>query len=162
GAVELIVALHRIFKSPVDRLVFDVGHQAYAHKILTGRGTRMGTLRTEEGIAPFLDPRESEHDAFGAGHACTALSAAIGIFEGKAQQGQPGRVIAILGDGSLTGGLTFEALNNVARSRLPMVIVLNDNEMSITANVGAVPAMLKTASSRLFFEALGLSYLGPI
>lgn len=163
GAVELIVALHRIFKSPVDRLVFDVGHQAYAHKILTGRRDRMMTLRAEGGIAPFLDVAESEHDAFGAGHACTALSAAIGIFEGKAKQGQAGRVIAILGDGSLTGGLTFEALNNVGRSRLPLVIVLNDNEMSITANVGAVPAMLKASgSARAFFEALGLTYLGPV
>lgn len=161
GAVELVVALHRVFHSPVDRLVFDVGHQAYAHKLLTGRAARMATLRQAGGLAPFLDPRESEHDALQAGHACTAVSAALGILEGKAQQGQPGQVVAVLGDGALTGGLSFEGLNNVGYGRRPLKIVLNDNGMSISKNVGAVERLLRT-DARRFFEAMGLVYLGPV
>ncbi len=161
GTVELIVALHRAFKSPVDRLVFDVGHQAYAHKILTGRRAAMATLRQEAGTAPFLDPAESEHDAFGAGHACTALSVALGILEGKRRQQQPGDVVAIVGDGALTGGLTFEALNHAGASSWPIKLVLNDNGMSISKNVGAVEQMLRQGP-RAFFEAMGFSYLGPV
>ncbi len=161
GAVELIVALHRVFKSPVDRLVFDVGHQAYAHKLLTGRRAAMSTLRQEGGIAPFLDPSESEHDGFPAGHACTALSAALGILEGKRRQQQPGEVVAIVGDGALTGGLTFEALNHAGASSWPIKLVLNDNGMSISKNVGAVERMLRQGP-RSFFEAMGFSYSGPI
>ncbi len=161
GAVELIVALHRVFKSPVDRLVFDVGHQAYAHKLLTGRREAMRTLRQEGGVSPFLDPTESEHDAFGAGHACTALSAALGILEGKRAQQQPGDVVAIVGDGALTGGLTFEALNHAGASNWPIKLVLNDNGMSISKNVGAVEHMLR-AGPRPFFESMGFSYLGPV
>ena len=161
GAVELIVALHRVFKSPVDRLVFDVGHQAYAHKLLTGRREAMRTLRQEGGVAPFLDPGESEHDAFGAGHACTALSAALGILEAKRGLQQPGDVVAIVGDGALTGGLTFEALNHAGASNWPIKLVLNDNGMSISKNVGAVEHMLR-AGPRPFFEAMGFSYLGPV
>ncbi|HZA51513.1 MAG TPA: 1-deoxy-D-xylulose-5-phosphate synthase, partial [Myxococcaceae bacterium] len=162
GAVELIVALHRVFKSPRDRIVFDVGHQAYAHKILTGRRERMDTLRQEGGVAPFLDPEESPHDAFGAGHACTAVSIALGMLEAKAGLGEDGHVVAVIGDGSLTGGLTFEALDNAASARAPLVIVLNDNQMSISRNVGAVSRLLGGPEARGFFEALGLSYLGPI
>ncbi|MEW5743767.1 MAG: 1-deoxy-D-xylulose-5-phosphate synthase, partial [Myxococcota bacterium] len=162
GAVELIVALHRVFKSPVDRLVFDVGHQAYAHKLLTGRRARMGTLRQAGGLAPFLDPRESEHDAFGAGHACTAVSVALGILGAKRAQGQPGDVVAVVGDGALTGGLTFEGLNNVGHGPAPLKVVLNDNGMSISPNVGAVDRLLRDGSARGFFEALGFVYLGPI
>ncbi len=161
GAVELIVALHRVFKSPVDRLVFDVGHQAYAHKLLTGRRAAMETLRQEGGVAPFLDPIESEHDAFGAGHACTAVSVALGILEAKQQQGQPGDVVAVVGDGALTGGLTFEGLNNAGVGPRPLKVVLNDNGMSISRNVGAVEQMLR-ADARAFFEALGFVYLGPV
>ncbi len=161
GTVELVVALHRAFKSPVDRLVFDVGHQAYAHKILTGRRAAMSTLRQEAGTAPFLDPTESEHDAFGAGHACTALSVALGILEGKRRQHQPGDVVAIVGDGALTGGLTFEALNHAGASSWPIKLVLNDNGMSISKNVGAVEQMLRQGP-RAFFEVMGFSYLGPV
>ncbi len=161
GAVELVVALHRVFKSPVDRLVFDVGHQAYAHKLLTGRRERMGTLRQAGGITPFLDPEESEHDAFAAGHACTAVSAALGILEGKRALKQPGDVVAVLGDGALTGGLAFEALNHAGASRWPLKVVLNDNGMSISKNVGAVEQMLRQGP-RGFFEAMGFSYLGPV
>ncbi len=161
GAVELVVALHRVFRSPVDRLVFDVGHQAYAHKLLTGRRTRMSTLRQAHGLAPFLDPSESEHDALLAGHACTAISAALGILEGKVQQGQVGQVVAVVGDGALTGGLSFEGLNNTGYGARPLKIVVNDNGMSISKNVGAVERLLRT-DARRFFEALGLVYLGPV
>ncbi len=161
GAVELIVALHRVFKSPVDRLVFDVGHQAYAHKLLTGRAPRMRTLRQAEGVAPFLDPLESEHDAFGAGHACTAISVGLGILAAKKHAHEPGQVVAVVGDGALTGGLSFEGLNNAGFSSLPLKIVLNDNGMSISHNVGAVPRML-TEHSRAFFESLGFTWLGTV
>jgi 1-deoxy-D-xylulose-5-phosphate synthase len=161
GAVELIVALHRVFKSPVDSLVFDVGHQAYAHKILTGRLGRMATLRQEGGIAPFLDARESPHDAFGAGHACTAVSAALGLLQAKAMGQKAGKVVAVIGDGSLTGGMTFEGLNNAGASSLPLVVVCNDNQMSISRNVGAVASLLSSPSARAFFESLGFTYLGP-
>jgi 1-deoxy-D-xylulose-5-phosphate synthase len=161
GAVELIVALHRVFKSPVDRLVFDVGHQAYAHKLMTGRAARMGTLRQAGGVAPFLDPAESEHDAFGAGHACTAVSAALGLLEAKHRQGQPGEVVAIVGDGALTGGLTFEGLNNAGYGARPLKVVVNDNGMSISKNVGALERLLRT-DARRFFESMGFVYLGPV
>ncbi len=163
GAVELVVALHRVFHSPKDALVFDVGHQAYAHKLLTGRRQRMHTLRQEGGIAPFLEPRESVHDAFGAGHACTAVSVALGMAEAMAAEGvTQTRAVAVVGDGGLTGGLTFEGLNNAGASRQPLVVVLNDNGMSISSNVGAVARMLQSSAARSFFEALGFSYLGPL
>ncbi|MDY7229447.1 1-deoxy-D-xylulose-5-phosphate synthase [Hyalangium rubrum] len=162
GVVELVVALHRVFHSPQDALVFDVGHQAYAHKLLTGRRERMGTLRQAEGVAPFLDPRESPHDAFAAGHACTAVSAALGMLEGWSVLGRKGHAVAIVGDGALTGGLTFEGLNNAGGAHLPLVVVLNDNQMSISANVGAIPALLRTREARAFFEGLGFTYLGPV
>ncbi|MBN8228253.1 1-deoxy-D-xylulose-5-phosphate synthase [Corallococcus macrosporus] len=162
GAVELVVALHRVFHTPQDALLFDVGHQAYAHKLLTGRRERMHTLRQAGGIAPFLDPRESHHDALAAGHACTAISAALGLLSGRRQLGHPGHVIAVVGDGALTGGLSFEGLNNAGGSPLPLVVVLNDNQMSISANVGAIPALLRTRNARAFFESLGFTYLGPV
>ena len=162
GAVELVVALHRVFHSPQDAILFDVGHQAYAHKLLTGRRDRMGTLRQVGGIAPFLDPRESPHDALAAGHACTAVSAGLGMLEGWRLQGRKGHVVAVVGDGALTGGLTFEGLNNAGGSPLPLVVVLNDNQMSISANVGAIPALLRTREARAFFEGLGFTYLGPV
>ncbi|WP_257462453.1 1-deoxy-D-xylulose-5-phosphate synthase [Archangium lipolyticum] len=162
GAVELIVALHRVFHSSQDALVFDVGHQAYAHKLLTGRRERIGTLRQAGGIAPFLDPRESPHDAVAAGHASTAVSAGLGILEGRRLRGLPGHVVAVVGDGALTGGLTFEGLNNTGGTHLPLVVVLNDNQMSISANVGAIPALLRTREARAFFEGLGFTYLGPV
>ncbi|MCA2979630.1 MAG: 1-deoxy-D-xylulose-5-phosphate synthase [Myxococcaceae bacterium] len=161
GTVELIVALHRVYRTPVDRLVFDVGHQAYAHKLLTGRAARMGTLRQEGGLAPFLDPIESPHDAFGAGHACTAVSVAVGMLEGLHRTGAPGQVVVIVGDGALTGGLTFEGLNHAAVASRGLVVVLNDNGMSISTNVGAVRAMLEH-DARRFFEALGFVYVGAL
>jgi 1-deoxy-D-xylulose-5-phosphate synthase len=162
GAVELVVALHRVFHSPQDAILFDVGHQAYAHKLLSERRERMGTLRQAGGIAPFLDPRESPHDALLAGHACTAVSAGLGMLEGRRVLGQKGHVVAVVGDGALTGGLTFEGLNNAGGMTLPLVVVLNDNQMSISANVGAIPALLRTRQARDFFEGLGFTYIGPV
>jgi 1-deoxy-D-xylulose-5-phosphate synthase len=162
GAVELVVALHRVFHSPKDALVFDVGHQAYAHKLLTGRRARMHTLRQEGGVAPFLDAAESVHDAFGAGHACTAVSVALGMAEAMAGRDGLSRAVAVVGDGGLTGGLTYEGLNNAGASPHPLVVVLNDNGMSISSNVGAVARLLQTGAARNFFEALGFSYLGPL
>jgi 1-deoxy-D-xylulose-5-phosphate synthase len=162
GAVELVVALHRVFHSPEDALVFDVGHQAYAHKLLTGRRSRMHTLRQEGGVAPFLDPAESLHDAFGAGHACTAVSVALGMARAMAETGSLRRAVAVVGDGGLTGGLTFEGLNNAGASSLPLVVVLNDNGMSISSNVGAVARLLQSGAARDFFESLGFTYLGPL
>lgn len=161
GAVELIVALHRVFRTPVDRLVFDVGHQAYAHKLLTGRREQMGTLRQAGGLAPFLDPSESEHDAFGAGHASTAISVGVGLVEGLRLRQAPGQVVAIVGDGALTGGESFEGLNHAAVSGGRLIIVINDNGMSISANVGAVAGMLRR-DARRFFESLGFTYAGPV
>lgn len=161
GAVELIVGLHRVFRTPVDRLVFDVGHQAYAHKLLTGRRERFGTLRQRGGISPFLDPHESEHDAFAAGHACTALSVSLGLLTALRAQGAPGDVVAIVGDGALTGGLTFEALNNAGTSSLPVKLVINDNGMSISRNVGAVEHLLRE-NPRAFFESLNFVYRGVV
>src|SRR6516165_9362706 len=107
GAVELVVALHYVYSSPLDRLVFDVGHQAYAHKLLTGRRDRFRTIRTEGGLAGFPERHESPHDAFGVGHASTAVSAALGLVEGLRLTGEPGKVVAIVGDGAMTGGVAF-------------------------------------------------------
>lgn len=160
GTIELIVALHRVFHSPVDRLVFDVGHQAYAHKLLTGRREQFSTLRQAGGVAPFLDPAESAHDAFGAGHACTAISVAVGLVEGLRVTNAPGHVVAIVGDGALTGGLSFEGLNHASVASRGLTIVLNDNGMSISQNVGAVARLLKR-DARHFFESLGFVYVGP-
>jgi len=138
GAVEINVALHYVFESPRDRLVWDVGHQAYAHKLLTGRRDRFRTIRTEGGLAGFPERHESEHDAFGVGHASTAVSAGLGMVEGKRHLGAPGRVVAVVGDGALTGGVAFEGLNQAGYLGRNFLVVLNDNEMSISPNVGAL------------------------
>jgi 1-deoxy-D-xylulose-5-phosphate synthase len=138
GAVELVVALHYVYDSPADRLVFDVGHQAYAHKLLTGRRDRFHTIRTEGGLAGFPERHESEHDAFGVGHASTAVSAALGMVEGRRIGGTGGKVVALVGDGALTGGIAFEGLNQAGYLERDLLVVLNDNEMSISPNVGAL------------------------
>jgi 1-deoxy-D-xylulose-5-phosphate synthase len=139
GAVELAIALHWVFSSPRDKIVWDVGHQAYAHKLLTGRRDRFHTLRQEQGISGFLSRDESEHDAFGAGHASTSISAALGMAVAFSQGPDPERrVVAVIGDGALTGGMAFEALNNAGALELPFLVILNDNEMSIAPNVGAL------------------------
>jgi 1-deoxy-D-xylulose-5-phosphate synthase len=144
GTVELTVALHAVFDSPRDLLVWDVGHQAYAHKLLTGRRERFETIRQEGGISGFLSRDECEHDAFGAGHASTAISAALGMAVARQYRppDQRGRVVAIIGDGALTGGMAFEGLNNAGSLSIPLIVVLNDNEMSIAPNVGAISKYL--------------------
>ena len=141
GAVELTVALHRIFETPRDAFVFDVGHQCYTHKLLTGRYKRFGTLRQLDGLSGFPNPNESVHDAFIAGHGNTALSVAIGIAWAKKLKGEPGHVVAIIGDGAFTGGMVYEGMNNIGRLDNLMVI-LNDNKMSISHNVGALAGYL--------------------
>ena len=138
GVVELTIALHRVFNSPVDKILFDVGHQAYVHKILTGRAAEFDGLRQKNGISGFPKRSESPHDAFGTGHASTAVSAALGILRAERMLGGCGSVVAVLGDGALTGGLCFEGLNDAGQSKQPLIVVLNDNDMSISHNVGAV------------------------
>lgn len=142
GSVELALALHYVFDSPRDQIVWDVGHQGYPHKIITGRRDRFETIRKEGGLSGFLQREESEHDAFGAGHASTSISAALGMAVGKSLKGEPGRAIAVIGDGALTGGMAYEALNNAGSLHLPFIVVLNDNEMSIAPNVGAMSKYL--------------------
>ena len=141
GTVELTVALHRVFNTPIDAFVFDVGHQCYTHKILTGRADRFDTLRQENGLSGFPNRNESKHDAFIAGHGNTALSAAIGIARAKKLKGEPGTVIAVIGDGAFTGGMVYEGMNNIDTLD-NLVVILNDNKMSISKNVGSVARYL--------------------
>ena len=139
GVVELTIALHYAFRTPRDQLVWDVGHQGYPHKVLTGRNARMETLRQEDGISGFLKRTESEYDTFGAGHAGTAISAALGMAAARDINGEEDlKVVAILGDGALSCGLSYEGLNNAGHSDRDFVVILNDNEMSIAPNVGAM------------------------
>src|SRR2546421_8045846 len=138
GVVELTVALHYVFDTPKDKLIWDVGHQAYPHKILTGRKERLHTIRKKNGLAPFLRMDESEYDVFGAGHASTSISAALGIATARDFQGEDYKVVAIIGDGSMTGGMAYEALNNCGLLKKNIIVVLNDNQMSIAPNVWSV------------------------
>ena len=138
GAVELTIALHYIFNTPRDRLVWDIGHQAYPHKILTGRRDAMGGLRQPGGLSGFLSREESEYDTFGAGHSSTSISAALGMAMAAAQTGSDRRTVAIIGDGAMTAGMAYEALNNAGDSDGDLLVVLNDNEMSISPNRGAL------------------------
>jgi 1-deoxy-D-xylulose-5-phosphate synthase len=142
GVVELTVALHAVLDTPEDQLVWDVGHQGYPHKVLTGRNQAMETLRQENGISGFLRRDESEYDAFGAGHAATAISAAFGMAVGRDLKGESFNVVAVLGDGALTCGLAYEGLNNAGASDRDIIVILNDNEMSIAPNVGAMSKYL--------------------
>ena len=141
GAVELTVALHRVLNSPQDKIVFDVGHQCYTHKLLTGRKAGFARLRQRDGISGFPNPRESSHDAFVAGHGNTALSLAIGMAWAKKLKNEPGWVVAIIGDGAFTGGMIYEGMNNIA-SLNNLMVILNDNGMSISKNVGAMARYL--------------------
>jgi 1-deoxy-D-xylulose-5-phosphate synthase len=138
GAVELTVALHYVLDTPDDKLVWDVGHQAYAHKALTGRRDSLPTLRQYGGISGFPRPSESPYDAYAVGHASTAISAALGMALSREHNGEKHRVCAVVGDGSLTGGMAFEALNHAGRCKMPLLVVLNDNRMSISKSVGAL------------------------
>jgi len=142
GAVELTVALHRVFDSPNDSIIFDVGHQSYTHKLLTGRFDKFSTLRCKGGISGFMKPVESEHDPFITGHSSNSISAAYGIYKAKRLSGENGSSIAVIGDGALTGGMAYEALNNVGAGKNNFIVVLNDNKMSISRNVGALSRSL--------------------
>src|SRR2546421_8514963 len=143
GATELTVALHRVFDSPRDKLVWDTGHQGYVHKLLTGRRDRFGTLRQFGGISGFLARSESEHDQFGAGHAGTSISAAQGMAVARDLKGDDNHVVAIIGDGALTAGMAFEAKNSNGHMRTRGIVVLNDNGMSIAPHLGARSPMLE-------------------
>lgn len=138
GAIELAIALHTVFDSPKDKLIWDVGHQAYAHKLLTGRRDVFSTLRQSGGISGFTKREESEHDPFGAGHASTSISAALGLAKARDLRGGSEHVIAIIGDGAMTGGLALEGLNNAEQIKSDVIVILNDNKMSISENVGAM------------------------
>lgn len=137
GTVELTVAIHRVFHSPADKIVWDVGHQSYTHKLLTGRYDQFSTLRKEGGISGFCRPEESEHDAFISGHSSTAISAAFGLAEAMRLDGDNHHAVAVIGDGAFTGGLAYEGLNNAGKSKDNIIVILNHNDMSISKNVGA-------------------------
>jgi 1-deoxy-D-xylulose-5-phosphate synthase len=164
GTVELAIALHFVFESPKDSLVWDVGHQAYAHKLITGRANRFSTLRKKMGISGFLSRDESEHDVFGAGHSSTSVSAALAMAWANGHiKGEAPWSIAVIGDGAITAGLSFEALNNVRAKPIgPFVVVLNDNQMSISPNVGAVTSILSGENAKEFFSLFGFDYMGPV
>ena len=165
------MALHHVFDTPTDRIVWDVGHQAYPHKILTGRRDRMGTLRSKGGLSGFTKRSESEYDPFGAAHAATSISAALGMSVARDLSGGANNVVAVIGDGSMTAGMAYEALNNAGARKNRLVVVLNDNQMSISPPVGALanhlsglgaPARPNGNAGSNMFENLGFRYLGPI
>ena len=142
GVVELTIALHRVFSSPEDAIIFDVSHQCYAHKLLTGRYNQFSTLRQKNGISGFTNTQESPHDFFINGHSSTSISSALGLLTSWNLQKKEGKVIAVLGDGALTGGMAFEGLSNAGQMRKNLIVILNDNQMSIDQNTGAVSRYL--------------------
>ena len=147
GVVELTITLHYVFNSPIDRLVWDVSHQAYTHKLLTGRREQFYTLRQLDGLSGFTKREESEHDAFDAGHGGTSISAALGIARARELSGKPGRAVAIIGDGSLSSGMALEAMNDAGRANTNLLVILNDNAMAISPNVGAMAQYLRRIRS---------------
>ena len=154
GTVELTIALHYVFNTPHDRLVWDVGHQAYPHKVLTGRREQLHTIKQHAGLAPFPNRAESEYDTFGVGHSSTSISAALGMALAATAQGQQRRVVAVIGDGALSAGMAFEALNHAGSLPVDLLVVLNDNDMSISENVGAMSKYLARVLSGRFYAHL--------
>src|SRR5690349_17524645 len=154
GVVELTLALHYVLDTPRDQLVWDVGHQGYPHKLLSGRASRDESLRTEGGLSGFLKRTESEFDAFGAGHAATSTSAALGIAAARDLRGERFKVAAVIGDGSLSSGLAYEGLNNAGHSDRDIIVVLNDNEMSIAPNVGAMHKYLSSVQRNPLYNRI--------
>ncbi len=152
GVVELTIALHYVFDTPTDRLVWDVGHQGYPHKILTGRNDRFPTIRQKGGLSGFLKREESEYDTFGAGHAATSISAAFGMATARDLKGEDYKVVAIIGDGSFTSGIAYEAMNNAGHTERDLIVILNDNEMSIAPNVGAMNKYLTRLRSNPLYN----------
>jgi len=159
GTVELCVGLHWVFDTPRDRIVWDVGHQAYGHKVLTGRREGLRAIKKAHGPRGFLRRAESPYDVFGAGHAGTSVSAALGLAEGVRRMGRDERVVAVIGDGAATAGMSFEGLNHAGFLGTDLKVVFNDNGMSIANNVGGLS---QAASPRGYFETLGLRMLGPV
>lgn len=147
GMVEVTIAMHYVFSSPKDQFVFDVGHQAYTHKLLTGRYDSFSTLRKKDGISGFTRPEESQHDIFVSGHSSTSISSSLGLAEAKRLKNQDGYVISVIGDGSFTGGMVYEALNNAGKTSSKLIVILNDNKMSISENVGALASYLAVIRS---------------
>ncbi|MDP3877824.1 MAG: 1-deoxy-D-xylulose-5-phosphate synthase [Methylobacter sp.] len=154
GTVELTIALHYVFDTPSDQLVWDVGHQAYPHKILTGRKDRMTTIRTRDGVSAFPNRAESEYDAFGVGHSSTSISAALGMAIASELKGEDKKMVAIIGDGSITGGMAFEAMNHAGALDANLLVILNDNDMSISPPVGAMNNYLTKILSSKFYSSM--------
>lgn len=154
GTVELTIALHHVFNTPEDRLVWDVGHQAYPHKILTGRRDQMGTIRKKDGLAPFLRRSESPYDAFGAGHSSTSISAALGMAVAAEREGSDRKIVAIIGDGGMTAGLAYEALDHGGDLKADLLVILNHNDMSISPNVAALSNYLARVLSGKFYRTM--------
>lgn len=151
GVVELTIAIHSIFNTPKDKVIWDVGHQSYVHKIITGRRDRFSTLRQFEGIAGFPKSSESEYDNFNTGHSSTSISVALGMAKARDLKGDSENIIAVIGDGALTGGMALEALNHAGASKTNLIVILNDNEMSISKNVGGISLFLSNARTRKFY-----------
>src|SRR5487761_122992 len=166
GVVELTVALHYVFDTPNDRLVWDVGHQAYPHKIITGRRDRIRTLRMGGGLSGFTRRSESEYDPFGAAHSSTSISAGLGMAVGRDLQGRHNNVIAVIGDGAMSAGMAYEAMNNAGAMNSRLIVILNDSAMSISPPVGALDRHLRALAKagegreRSLFETLGFRYIG--
>src|ERR1700684_2757445 len=154
GTVELTIALHYVFNTPDDRLVWDVGHQAYPHKVLTGRREKLHTIKQDAGLAPFPTRGESEYDTFGVGHSSTSVSAALGMAVAAAHAGENRAVVAVIGDGAMTAGMAFEALNHAGSLPTNLLVILNDNDMSISENVGALSSQLARALSGRMYAHL--------
>ena len=151
GAVELTVALHYVFDTPKDLLIWDVGHQTYPHKVLTGRRARLATIRQAGGLSGFTNRAESEYDVFGAAHASTAISAALGMATARDERKEKTHVVAIVGDGGLTGGVAMEGLNQAGYLKRKLIVILNDNDMSISPNVGAMSGyLLRIARGQIY------------
>src|SRR6185503_4262574 len=161
GTVELTVALHYVFNTPEDRLVWDVGHQAYPHKVLTGRRDRLDSIKQGGGLAPFPARAESEYDTFGVGHSSTSISAALGMAVAAELNGETRKVIAVIGDGAITAGMAWEALLNAGARKTNLLVILNDNDMSISENVGALSNYFaKVLSGRMYSTLRNMRSLG--
>ena len=153
GVVELTVALHAVFDAPKDKIIWDVSHQSYPHKILTGRRNRIRTLRQKDGLSGFTKRSESEYDPFGAAHSSTSISSALGIAEANKLSKKSENVIAVIGDGAISAGMAYEAMNNAGASKTKMIVILNDNDMSIARPVGAMGTYLaKIFSGKIYFS----------
>ena len=152
GVVELTIALHSVFDMPKDKIVWDVGHQTYTHKILTGRKEKFKTLRKEDGLAGFPKAEESNYDSFNTGHSSTSISASLGMAKARDIKKENNKVIAVIGDGALTGGMALEALNDAGNSKTDLIVILNDNEMSISKNSGGMARMLTNLRTKKLYE----------